>query len=127
MNRKIKVITWLESAVEEKDLETALRENLYECLICKNRIELEELITLNHHSIGLLIIDSKIKGVDVPLLCRDLKRNHFLDAHLMVIGQMNDSNTEIVMYEHGADFFIHRPLRIMLLIKRIDAVMSRKS
>ncbi len=127
MINKIKVITWVESVDEAKDLKIILQEHFYECLSCKNRTELEDLIKFHHHAIGLLIIDSKINEVNVPDLCSYLKTNHFLDAHLMVIGQMNDSDTEVIMYEHGADFFIHRPLKKSLLIKRIDAVMNRKS
>ena len=127
MTKKFKVVIWLQSNEEEKALSHLLTESKYSCLTCQSKPELENLITLHHHSIGLLIIDCNLTGVNVLDLCVELKQNHYLDAYLMVLGNLNENNNEGIMYEHGVDFFIQRPLKPLLLSKRIDALLTRKS
>lgn len=71
----------------------------------------------------LVIVDTKLKGVDTLGLCRDLRDTH--DALVLVLAVDKDVATQIRCLESGADAYLVKPFLPSQLLAHIHALSRR--
>jgi DNA-binding response OmpR family regulator len=75
------------------------------------------------HRPDLVIVDTKLKDVDVLALCRELRCMH--DALILVLTESNNVQDEIHTLESGADDYLRKPFFPQQLLAHIHAVGRR--
>ena len=67
---------------------------------------------------------SDIEGLDLIQRMQELPGTQL--PHIIVISNHPEEYTEIAAFQHGADDYLHQPVKIRPLVKRLQAVMKRR-
>jgi DNA-binding response OmpR family regulator len=121
-----KIVAWLISSGEEKKLLSELNAQHFICLECADRSSFDSIITKHQHDIGMILLDESVSGDKIPELCRELKGNSLLHSLLLVLADNGSLLSEVDVLDSGADIFIQKPLKPVLLAKRIGSVLARR-
>jgi DNA-binding response OmpR family regulator len=120
----MKVISWLHH--EETELKDALKNIGLQYISCSDKKDFDLLTAKHNNTVSLIIIESALPGIDIYSFCKEIKSNELLHSMLMVIGSNRESEMEIEVLESGADFCVHRPLKMTPLLMRIQSALFRK-
>lgn len=86
---------------------------------------IDALKLFNEHTIDLVILDIMIPGLDGFSVCRKLRQSS--DVLIMIVSARCDEDDKVTGFDLGADEYVTKPFSPKVLVKRIDALLSRWS
>ncbi|MES2863182.1 MAG: response regulator transcription factor [Bacteroidota bacterium] len=89
-----------------------------------NGLDAIDFINANHEDINLIITDLNLPfagGKQVIHACKQIKENKM---QIIVLTSSSVENTEIEVFDLGADEFISKPFSPQVLLKRIEKLIS---
>lgn len=75
----------------------------------------------------ILMLDLDLGEVDGIELCFQLKKEKTLDAFIILFSDKREEYIQIEAFKAGADDYIIKPIGSRLLVKRIEALLKRRS
>ena len=115
-------------ADDEPDILEILRFNLeaegYEVTTVKNGIEAIEIS--KKISPDLIILDMMMPGKSGLQVCEDLRLlPSFKNTVIIFLTAINDDDTEVKSLRSGADDYLVKPIRPMVLVSKVNALFRR--
>lgn len=121
------ILTWFENKEEEQQLTDFLTKNNFSCISCSGKSNFDELLYTTLHSVSLVIIDLSLKETDAILACNEIKNKKSAETpFVIIISDKAEEFTQVTALDLGADDYIVKPVKTHLLLKRIEAILSRR-
>ncbi|MGZ3863152.1 MAG: response regulator transcription factor [Bacteroidia bacterium] len=121
------ILTWFENKEEEQQLAGFLGRNGFSCISCNGKNTFDELLYTTLHSVSLVIIDLSLKETDAILACNEIKNKKSADTpFVIIVSDKTEEFTQVTALDLGADDYIIKPVKAPLLLKRIEAILSRR-
>ena len=123
------IITWFESKEEELGILDSLESNGYDCISCRNKKHFHEITGAFTNSVRLIIIDLSLQEDDAISVCSELKKSLNINNYpfVIIVSDKNDEYIQVSALDSGADDYIIKPIKPRLLLKRIEAIFSRRN
>lgn len=78
---------------------------------------------IDKHSYDLVLLDVMLPNIDGFDICKHLRKRS--NVPVIMLSALNDEENQIIGYNLGIDEFIPKPYSPKLVIKKIEAVLSR--
>lgn len=74
----------------------------------------------------LILLDRMMPVMDGAATCRELRKNPlFKDTIIVFLSALGEEEQQLVGFDVGADDYLTKPIRIKLLISRLQAILKR--
>jgi two-component system alkaline phosphatase synthesis response regulator PhoP len=130
LNKKTNaIVTWSDDKEEEQQIIVCLQENGYRCISSLDKKHFEKIIETQSFSINLIILDLNIQEEDAISLCNEIKNipNKTSNPFVVIVSDKNDEYVQVTALDMGADDFILKPIKPRVFLKRVDALLSKRS
>ena len=94
----------------------------YEVLEAENGAEALMLLRRNP-DVALVILDVMMPMMDGVAVCRAIR--DFSDVPVLIVTAREDEQTEMDVFNCGADQFVYKPVRMRALMARVHALLKR--
>ena len=85
----------------------------------------EALISIQEHEYDLVLLDVMLPNVNGFDICRKLRESK--DTPVIMLSALSDEENQIKGYDLGVDEYITKPYSPKLVLKKIEAILSRYS
>jgi len=123
------IVTWFQDKEEEQEIVDALQENGYDCISCSNKKHFLEITGVLAKPVCLIIIDLSLEEDDAISICSEIKNKANKADHpfIIMVSNTKEEYVQITALDLGADDYIIKPIKPRLLLKRMEAILSRKN
>ena len=74
----------------------------------------------------LILLDRMMPVMDGAATCRELRKNPlFKDTIIVFLSALGEEEQQLIGFDMGADDYLTKPIRIKLLISRLQAILKR--
>ena len=87
----------------------------------------ENIYTTYKNAPDVVLLDLDIDGSDGIELCLRLKSEHLFNGFVALFSEQEEDYIQVEAFKAGADDYIFRPINSRVLIKRLRALINRKS
>ena len=122
------ILIWFENKEEQQKLSEYFQKHKHRCISCVDKKNFDEVLESSLNSISLVIIDLDIKESDAILICNEIKNKKDSPNHpfVVIISDKAEEFTQVTALDLGADDYILKPIKPQLLLKRIEAILTRR-
>lgn len=86
----------------------------------------EALRTAEEFRPHLILLDRMMPVMDGATTCRELRKNPlFKDTIIVFLSALGEEEQQLIGFDMGADDYLTKPIRIKLLISRLQAILKR--
>jgi two-component system alkaline phosphatase synthesis response regulator PhoP len=123
------IVTWFQDKEEEQEIVDALQENGYDCISCSNKKHFLEITGVLAKPVCLIIIDLSLEEDDAISICNEIKNKTNKADHpfIIMVSNTKEEYVQITALDLGVDDYIIKPTKPRLLLKRMEAILSRKN
>ena len=107
-----------------KSLSFFLKASKYEVVEFENGSDAIEYITMHHEEISLVITDLNLPFAGGKQVIHSIKQIEDANIAIIVLTSSGEETTELEIFKLGADEFISKPFSPVILLKRIEKLIS---